>query len=61
MTRVEDGNSLAVAFLTRSSSVSGRAGSSRRDWKELRHRIRRVEATLGFTGLYRDVFTVLIN
>ena len=55
MTCVEDGNSLAVVFWTPSSSVSGRAGLSSLDWKELRHSLRRVEATLGFTGLYPHV------
>lgn len=55
MTHVEDGNSLVVALWTPSSSVSGRAGLSSLDWKELRHGLRRVEATLGFTGLYPNV------
>jgi len=50
----EDGKSLAVAFWT-PSSVSGRAGSSGPEWKELRHGLGRVEATLGSTEMYANV------
>lgn len=54
MTRV-DGNHLTVAFWTPSRTISGRAGLSSLDWKELRHDLRRVEAALEFTRLYPNV------